>query len=156
MQAYRNPGKITFTAIIHRREGGGAFIDFPYSIEETFGVKGRIPVNALIDGLPYQGSLVNLGNPLHMLLIKKEIREKLGKDRGDEVQIILELDTSERTIAIPEDVQVMLKKESLTVTFKRLAYSHKKEYIQWIDSAKRSETREKRIISMIGMIKQKQ
>ena len=52
---------IHFVAKLEAGDGGGAYVIFPYSTEEKFGIKGRVPVNATIDGEPYLGSLVKYG-----------------------------------------------------------------------------------------------
>lgn len=41
-------------------EKGGAYVRFPYDIRKEFG-KGRIKVQAEFDGVPYSGSIVNMG-----------------------------------------------------------------------------------------------
>lgn len=53
--------------------------------------------------------------------------------------------TKDKTIEIPADVIKLFKKEKVLVYFESLAFSHRKEYIQWIESAKKEETRTKRI-----------
>lgn len=51
----------------------------------------------------------------------------------------------DKTIETPADVEKALKKAKVLTYFDSLAYSHRKEYIQWIDSAKKEETRLRRI-----------
>ena len=41
-------------------ENGGAYVAFPWDIREVFG-RGRIRVHADFDGVPYDGSVVNMG-----------------------------------------------------------------------------------------------
>lgn len=56
---------------------------------------------------------------------------------------------------IPEDVQEALdRNDEAAVFFGKLSYSHRKEYIQWILSAKKAETRSKRIGQAIEMLAQ--
>ena len=54
--------------------------------------KKRVKIKATIDGEPYRGTLVRMGSPQHMLLVLKEIREKVGKSFGDKVAVELEED----------------------------------------------------------------
>ena len=76
-------------------EKGGAFVRFPSDIRQEFG-KGRVKVAAAFDGEPYQGSLVNMGvkNPdgsiCYILGVRKDIRDKIGKQPGDMVEVTLE------------------------------------------------------------------
>ena len=41
-------------------EKGGAYVEFPYDIRTEFG-KGRVKVYVTFDGIPYDGSIVNMG-----------------------------------------------------------------------------------------------
>ncbi len=44
MVDYRDPGAITFEATIEKPEGPGAYVEFPYSAFDSFGVRIRVPV----------------------------------------------------------------------------------------------------------------
>ncbi len=66
----------------------GAYVDFPYDVREEFG-KGRVKVHAEFDGVPYDGSLVRMGTPNHILGLRKDIRAAIGKQAGDTVQVVL-------------------------------------------------------------------
>ncbi len=59
--------KYKFKAKIQAGDGGGAYVLFPYDTEKEFGTKGKMPINATFDGVPYAGSLIKYGNPLHLL-----------------------------------------------------------------------------------------
>lgn len=67
----------------------GAYVEIPFDVKATFG-KGRVPVNATFDGVPYQGSLVRMGTPCHIIGIRKEIRKQIGKQPGDMVHVTIE------------------------------------------------------------------
>jgi hypothetical protein len=67
----------------------GAYVEFPLDVKETFG-KGRVRVNATFDGVFYQGSLVKMGTPCHIIGIRKEIRRQIGKQAGDRVHVTIE------------------------------------------------------------------
>lgn len=64
----------------------GAYIEFPYDVKEEFG-KGRVKVSATFDGIPYEGSLVRMKTPGHILGVRKEIRQNIGKQPGDVVHV---------------------------------------------------------------------
>ncbi|WP_185259757.1 DUF1905 domain-containing protein [Anaerocolumna chitinilytica] len=67
----------------------GAYVEIPFDVKERYG-KGRVPVHATFDGEPYDGSLVKMKTPCHILGIRKEIREKIGKQPGDMVKVTLQ------------------------------------------------------------------
>lgn len=84
-----------FDAVLHEiPEKGGAYIIFPYNIREEFG-KGRVKVHATFDGIPYDGSIVNMGikdeanNICYIIGVLKAIRKQLGKKAGDTLHVII-------------------------------------------------------------------
>lgn len=64
----------------------GAYVEFPYDVKKEFG-KGRVAVTATFDGVPYDGSLVRMKTPCHIIGIRKDIREKIGKQPGDKIKV---------------------------------------------------------------------
>ena len=145
--------KYTFTGRIQDAGGGGAFVEIPFDVKEAFG-SGRPRVKALIAGIPYRGSLVRMGGEHHMLIILKGIREQIGRTFGDEVKIVVEADAEPRAVEIPADLLKELKKhKEAKAFFDNLAFTHRREYVRWIESAKRDETRAARILRTIEMLK---
>lgn len=74
---------------------GGAYVLFPWNIREEFG-KGRIKVHVTFDGIPYDGSIVNMGvkdsdgNVSYIIGMRKDIRKQLNKRAGDTVHMAVE------------------------------------------------------------------
>ena len=142
-----------FRAVIEEAGGGGAFVTIPFDVEEAFGKK-RVKVKAFIDGELYRGSLVRMGSTNHILGVLKEIRLKIGKSYGDEVEISIEEDTEPRVVEIPQDLKEELDQDpEAQAIFTKLSYTHRKEYVRWIEEAKREGTRLKRINKTITMLK---
>lgn len=54
-----------------------------------------------------------------------------------------------------ESIIKALKKADLLQHFQELAPSHRKEYLKWIDEAKKTETKDRRIAKMIEILKHK-
>ena len=78
-----------FDAVLQKvPEIDGAYVEFPYDVRAVFG-KGRVKVHITFDGIPYDGSLVRMGTPAHIVGVRKEIRAKLGKKPGDTVRVTL-------------------------------------------------------------------
>ena len=150
--------KISFTAPIMQHEGMNAgYVEFPFSVEDIFGTRGMVKVKALFDGkTEYRGIMSNMGTGCHILILTQEIRRKLGKSFGDAVLVELEHDLEKREVLIPEDVQNLLAEyPEAQAFFEKLSYTHRKEYINWITSAKREETRAKRVVVFIEKLLQK-
>ena len=148
--------KLTFKAKIIFTGGGGAYVEFPYDVEKTFGTRGRVKIKATIDGEPYRGSLVNMGTGCHILIVLKAIREKIGKGEGDTVTVVLEQDTAERTVELPADFKKALgKNKAAKDFFEHSSYTNRKEYVNWIESAKRPETRAARLAQALDRLAHK-
>lgn len=147
------PNKRTFKAVIQNAGGGGAFVEIPFDVEQEFGSK-RPKIKAMIEGVPYRGILTRMGTDCHLLIILKEIRERIGKTFGDEVKITVEPDTEPRVVEIPAELKKAFKVDKTAKTFfEKLSYTHQREYVMWINEAKREETRQNRIAKTVEMLK---
>ena len=145
--------KHTFTATIIDAGGGGAFVEVPFDVEAAFGSK-RPKIKALIEGVTYRGLLVRMGGPNHILIILKGIREQIGRTFGDEVKVSVELDVEERVATIPAELKRAFKVEKdAKSAFEKLSYTHQKEYVTWINEAKKAETRQSRIVKTLERLK---
>lgn len=84
-------GKIyTFDAEIKKvPDIDGAYVEIPFDVKAKFG-KGRVPVLATFEGEPYEGSLVRMKTPCHILGIRKEIRAKINRQSGDIIHVTLQ------------------------------------------------------------------
>ena len=75
-------------------DSGGAYVIFPWNLREETG-KGRLKVHATFDGIPYDGSVVNMGlkNPdgsvCYIIGVLKTIRAALGKSEGAPIHVVI-------------------------------------------------------------------
>ncbi len=88
--------RFEYDAILHETaDSGGAYVVFPWDIRQEFG-KGRVKVHASFDGIPYDGSIVNMGlkngdgTVCYIIGVLKAIREKLNKHDGDQLHVVIE------------------------------------------------------------------
>ena len=87
--------KYEFDAVLHEDpDSGGAYVAFPWDLREECG-KGRVKVHASFDGIPYDGSIVNMGvrnadgSVCYVIGVRKAIREALGKGEGDMLHVVI-------------------------------------------------------------------
>ncbi len=90
-----------YDAILHETlDNGGAFVAFPWDVRQEFG-KGRVKVHAQFDGIPYDGSIVNMGlknedrSICYIIGVLKAIRKALNKSNGDRIHVIIEAGESQ-------------------------------------------------------------
>lgn len=123
-----------------------AFVAVPFDVGKVFGTRGHIKVKALFDDQPYRGILADMGTGCHVILVRKDIREKIGKKVGDTITVELEQDLEERIVEVPEELKKLLVRNSKARNFyESLSYTNRKEYAQWITGAKKEETRQRRL-----------
>ena len=102
---------------------GDVFVVMPFSVDEVYGTRDELPVQTIIEGFPYLGELTPLGDGYHALVVPREVRRAVGITVGDAVRVALSRDTSERVIALPDDLASALSLDSAALTFfKSLRY----------------------------------
>jgi hypothetical protein len=130
-----------------------AFYWVPFRVEEVFGSKAMVKVRGTVDGVPFRNVIMPNGKGQHYTVVNREIREAIGKKAGDRVRVEMEVDTEERVVEVPEDFQQALSANEQAAThFARFSYSQRKEYVRWIEVAKKPETRERRIQKAVEKI----
>ena len=148
------PKQYKYKTILFAPERGGVYAGFPFDGLKEFGKRGPVRVNCRIGSIEIKCSLLPMGDGSHAIHVKKDLRKAIGKDVGDEVEMIIEQDLSPRIVIIPEDIQWLLDDDPVfKEKFDKLTISYKESIIAYIDQAKLPETRAKRIGQMIDRIK---
>ena len=125
--------------------GGGAFVEIPFDVKEEFGTGGQVRITATFDGVSYRGSIAPMGGGKHVLGIRKAIRAEVGKDVGDLVAVVMEEDTAERVVEIPEELSRAFDGHPDARTrFLGKSYTFRRETAEWVGGAKKAETRSRR------------
>jgi hypothetical protein len=145
-----NP-RMQFEASIEQH-GAGNVLEIPFDVKATWG-KARAPVVATINGHTFRSTVAVYGGR-YLLGLNRDVREAAGVQAGDRVVVDLELDTAERTVTPPPELEAALAREpELRGFFDSLSFTHRKEYVRWIEEAKRQPTREARIEKAIAMLR---
>jgi len=114
----------------------------------------RFPVVATVNGYSWRTSVVRMGGEF-LVGLNRDVRRQAGVEAGDAVEVGLELDTAPRVVEVPEALAEALAADAQArAFFDGLAYTHRKEYAQWIAEAKREKTRERRVARAIEMLRE--
>ena len=153
MKSHTEKPKV-FKAVLEKAGGkNGVYVSIPFSVEEQYGTKGHVKVKASFDGHPYRGILANMGTGCHIIGVRKDIREAIGKKVGDIITVELTLDNEERRVDVPATLKAALAKNSKAEKFfSSLSYTNQKEYAEWIASAKKEETHARRLNEAIAKL----
>lgn len=153
---------VKFTTTIKRddrskEKTGWSYIIIPVSqakklapgTRQTFRVKGSIDSYVL-----NKTSLLPMGDGSFMLPVNGTIRKAIGKESGDKVTMILEVD--KRKLELSKDLMASLGDEPAALEhFKSLPMSHQQYFSKWIESARTVETKTKRIVLSVNALSQK-
>jgi uncharacterized protein YdeI (YjbR/CyaY-like superfamily) len=83
------------------------------------------------------------------------VKAATGVDAGDRVQVTMELDTEPRTVRVPSDLRAALKVDpAVADAFAALSFTHRREYVDWVEEAKRPETRARRIAGTVERVRE--
>ncbi|MGB3081296.1 MAG: YdeI/OmpD-associated family protein [Saprospiraceae bacterium] len=137
-------------------KGGWTFARVPEILQDRKAHFGWVKVKGTIDGIEIKKyHLMPMGDGHLFLPVKAEIRKKIGKKEGDLVHVILYPD--DEPLEIPEEMLLCLHEEPKALKFfQSISESEQHQYIQWIYSAKKEETKIERMAMAIQRLSKKQ
>lgn len=115
----------------------------PDEVVEALGAGRRPPVVVTVDDYTYRTTVAPMGGA-YFVPLAPEHREAAGVQPNDEVAVRLRLDTAPREVTVPDDLAAAFD-EPGRATFDALAYSHRQEWVRWIEEAAKPGTRAARI-----------
>jgi hypothetical protein len=135
------------------QHGSGTVVFVPFDLKEAFGSR-RPPVLATVNGYTFRTTLFTMGGRA-LLGLNREVREAAGVEAGQELSVEIEPDDEPRTVEVPSDLAAALDSDpAVRDTFDGLSYTHRKEYVRWVEEAKREETRTRRVEKSVEMLRE--
>lgn len=129
-------------------------LEVPASVVEGLGGGKRPAVAVTVNGHSYRSTVASMGGRF-MIPLSAENRTEAGVEAGDDVEVRVELDTAPRTVDVPDDLRTALAKDAAArERFEGLPYSHRKEHVRALESAKKPETRERRLAKTLEILRQ--
>ena len=141
----------TFATTIYRN-GGICYIPVTFDPKDVFG-KTRVPVKVTLNGYTYRSTIASMGGCTAVPL-RQSNREAAALEGGETLDVTLALDTEKREVKPPADLVKALKAAPPAWDrWRELSFSHQREHAESITSAKKAETRERRVAAAVRMIR---
>ncbi len=130
------------------RNGSVCFIPVPFDPKPVFG-KVRAPVQVTLNGYTYRTTIASMGNG-PCIPLRRSNREAARLEGTETLSVTLKLDTEKREVTPPADLVKALKSSPPAWDrWRELSYSHQREHVDAIESAKKPETRASRIAKAV-------
>ncbi len=141
-----------FTVELERVQKTATMFRVPFDLKEAFG-KARPPVKVTIRGYTWRTTPGVYGG-VGYVGVNRKVKAATGVDAPDRVRVTMELDTEPRTVRVPPDLRAALHDDGAAETaFAKLSFTHRREYVEWVEEAKRPETRARRIADTVDRVK---
>src|SRR5271156_3974216 len=101
--------KLEFTVKLEGRGTSMSWLNPPFDVVKVFGTRARVPIRGTINGFPFRSSLMPMGG-CHMMPVNKTLCRGAGVQPGDLVEVVMERDEEERTVAAPPELARELAK----------------------------------------------
>jgi hypothetical protein len=124
----------------------------PLDVKALWG-EARPPVSVTINGHPYSSRLMVYSGQT-WLGLTNAFRKSYDLKAGDSVEVEMDRDDTPREVNVPPEFQKELDADDVArAAYEQLSFTHRREYAEWITSAKRADTRERRLARALEMLR---
>ena len=142
----------TFTVELERVQKTATMFRVPFDLEGAFG-RARPPVKVTIRGHTWR-TTPGVYDGVGHIVVYRAVKAATGVDAGDRVRVRMKLDTEPRRVAVPRDLaDALAADERAEIAFASMSFTHRREYVEWVEEAKRPETRARRIASTVTRVR---
>jgi hypothetical protein len=141
-----------FTVTLERVGKTATMFRVPFDLAEAFG-RARPAVAVSIRGHTWR-TTPGVYDRVGHIVVNRAVKAATGVGAGDRVRVTMELDVEPRIVDVPQDLRAALAQDdAASGAFGRLSYTHGREYVEWIEEAKRPETRDRRIAATVERVR---
>ena len=127
-------------------------IAIPDEVVASLGESKRPAVTITLNGHTYRTTAVRMGGRF-LVPLSAENREAAAVAAGDDVTVDIALDTAPREVELPADLAAAMDDAART-TYDGLSYTHRKEWVRWVEEAKKPETRAARVEKTVAGLRE--
>lgn len=131
--------------------GNNTGIEVPPEVIDELGGGKRPAVVVDVNGYVYASTVGVMGG--HFLIpFSSDKRAATGLSGGDAITVTLTLDTTPRTVEVPDDLAAALAAAGVRASFDALSPSARKAHVTSVESAKAADTRARRITAVVDKL----
>ena len=128
-------------------------IEVPEDVVAALGSGSRPAVTVTIGGHAYRTTVARMSGRF-LVPLSAENRTAAGVAAGDQVDVEIALDSGPREVTVPDDLAAALAHDDTArATYDGLSYTHRKEWVRWIEEAKKAETRATRLAKTVESLR---
>ena len=125
----------------------------PEDVVAALGSGNRPPVTVTLGGHSYRTTVARMGGRF-LVPLSAENRTAAGVAAGDQVEVDIELDSGPREVAVPGDLAAALAQDDTArANFDGLSFTHRKEWVRWVEEARKPETRAARLARTVESLR---
>lgn len=148
---------IRFTATLRRpaepKDAAWTFLVVPKAASAKLPARGKVSVDGTFAGQPFQATLEPDGEGGHWLKVEPTLREAAGVAAGASVALAIAPLAEEPEPAVPPDIRKALAAHpAARATWQDITPLARRDWIHWMTSGKKAETRAKRIATACDML----
>jgi Bacteriocin-protection, YdeI or OmpD-Associated/Domain of unknown function (DUF1905) len=141
----------TFTVELQRVQKTATTFRVPFDLGEAFG-RARPPVKVTIRNHTWR-TTPGVYEGVGYVVVNRGVKAATDVDAGDRVRVRMELDTEPRKVQLPADLRGALARvPEAKAAFANLSFTHQREYVEWVEEAKRPETPARRITATVDRV----
>ncbi|GHC04099.1 YdeI/OmpD-associated family protein [Thermomonas carbonis] len=151
------PEPVRFTATLLRpaqpKNAAWRFLRMPPAASKRLPSRGMVSVSGMLEGHAFKATLEPDGEGSHWLKVPRALHEAAGVEAGKSVALELVPVDKDPEPKLPPDLKKALAASpAATVQWKAITPAARRDFIQWIATAKKVETRERRIRTGCDML----
>ncbi len=140
-----------FSVVLERVGTTATMFRVPFDLTEAFG-RARPPVKVTIRDHTWR-TTPGVYDGVGHIVVNRTVKAATGVDAGDKVSVAMEVDTEPRKVVVPADLRAAFaSRPAAEAAFAKLSFTHQREYVEWIEEAKRPDTRARRIAGTLERV----
>jgi len=144
---------VRFQALVELGGKTATGLAVPHDIVAALGTSKRPTVRVTVGAHTYRTTVASMGGRF-LVPLNADNRAAAGVSAGDEVDVDIEPDDEPREVDLPAELAAALVQDATAQAyFDQLAYTHRKEWVRWIEEAKKAETRAARITKTVASLR---